>query len=226
MSGRCSPTKALELLRPAFEPMDAAAELTRAVHKNRCRVYCDGVLVKPHIAAITRVVPKLADDGRWTADIESTGPGLGWARGLNWELEIDEVMALKPQPELERPWPTVTGSVNWSPPAMLAQREQAPTPEPEPEPEPPSSEIDRILDDLPRRPVGRLPQHNWRAIDAEIARRCIDPKTKRVRIPKSERRLARDMLNWCQRNYGKEPAESDMRASVGAVCEALRPLQK
>src|SRR5262249_60535496 len=44
-------------------------------------------------------MPTLEPDGRWIADIESTGPGLGWARGLPWELEIDEVMALRPQPD-------------------------------------------------------------------------------------------------------------------------------
>ena len=100
MSGRCSPAKALALLGPDFSPMAAADEMTQAIQTNSSfRLWCDGVLIKPHIAAIAKVVPKLEPDGRWISDIESTGPGLGWARGLPWELEIDEVMALRPQPD-------------------------------------------------------------------------------------------------------------------------------
>jgi hypothetical protein len=131
MSGRCSPTDALNLLRAAFEPKAAAARLTQAIRNDDSfPLYCDGVLVKSHIAATAQVVPKLADDRHWTADIESTGQGLGWARGLNWEFEIDKVKALLPRAETERPWPTVSGSVNWTPPAILASpqpdtREQA-----------------------------------------------------------------------------------------------------
>jgi hypothetical protein len=100
MSGRCSPTNALALLGPDFSPMAAADEMTQAIQTNSSfRLWCDGVLIKPHIAAIAKVMPTLEPDGRWIADIESTGPGLGWARGLPWELEIDEVMALRPQPD-------------------------------------------------------------------------------------------------------------------------------
>ena len=100
MSGRCSPAKALALLGPDFSPMAAADEMMQAIRTNSSfRLWCDGVLIKPHIAVSAKVVPTLEADGRWTADIESTGPGLGWARGLPWELEIDDVMALRPQPD-------------------------------------------------------------------------------------------------------------------------------
>jgi len=100
-SGRCSPTKALELLAPDFTPMEVAAKITQAIHEDDdFPLYCDGEIVKAHVHAIAKVVPKLEEDGRWTADIESTGPGLGWARGAyNWELEVDAVLALKPQPD-------------------------------------------------------------------------------------------------------------------------------
>src|SRR5262249_51707855 len=100
MSGRCSPTEALALLGPDFSPMAAADEMMQAIRTNSSfRLWCDGVLIKPHIAVIAKVVPTLEPEGRWTADIESTGPGLGWARGLPWELQIDDVMALRPQPD-------------------------------------------------------------------------------------------------------------------------------
>src|SRR5262249_49296108 len=62
-------------------------------------LYCDGVLIKSHMAALTQVVPTLEDDGHWTADIVNIGPRLGWAPGRNWELDVDKVKALRPQPE-------------------------------------------------------------------------------------------------------------------------------
>jgi hypothetical protein len=77
----------------------------------------------------------------------------------------------------------------------------------------------------PQRRVGALVKHQWQAIDAEIARRCIDPKTGRVKVPKSERKLAEAMLDWCQDTYGREPAESEMRDAVKAVGAALRAAQ-
>jgi outer membrane biosynthesis protein TonB len=59
------------------------------------------------------------------------------AAPYQWELEIDEVKALLPQPELEKPWPTVSGSVNWTPPAILTPA----TPPPEPEPQPKAKKV-------------------------------------------------------------------------------------
>jgi hypothetical protein len=224
MSGRCSTTQALNLLIPAFAPIAAADELTRAIHGGLCWPICNGVKVKSHILGMLRVVARLENDGRWTACVKGSFPMGGVLPDQVWEFEIDEVKGLLPQPELERPWPTVSGSVNWSPPAILAPA--TPPPKPDPTPESPSSEIDRILEDLPRRPVGRLPKHDWQAIHAEIARRCIDPEAGRVKLPKSERRLAKAMLDWCRDKYNKEPAESEMREAVQTICAALRPLQK
>jgi hypothetical protein len=76
---RISPTEALNPLRREFSAMEAAARLTSAVHNNSCRLWCDGNLIKPHIAVTLLVVPRLADDGRWTADIVSATrePGRG-----------------------------------------------------------------------------------------------------------------------------------------------------
>ena len=98
MSGRCTLAKARELLAPDFTSMEAAVKVTQAIHEHdRFPLYCNGEVVKPHIRAIANVVPKAEEDD-W--DIESTGPGLGWARGAyNWELEDDAVLALKPQPD-------------------------------------------------------------------------------------------------------------------------------
>jgi hypothetical protein len=74
----------------------------------------------------------------------------------------------------------------------------------------------------PERRRGPILKHEWHAIDGEIARRCINPKTGLLEIPENERKLARDMLDWCQEKYEKEPAESEMREAVKAICAALR----
>jgi hypothetical protein len=74
----------------------------------------------------------------------------------------------------------------------------------------------------PERGRGRILKYDWLAIAGEIARRCIDPKTRLLKIPKSERRLAKAMLEWCQEKHQKEPAHSQMREAVKIVCAALR----
>jgi hypothetical protein len=260
-SERCSPTDALNLLIPAFEPMKAADRLEHAVHEG-ARLYCDGQIVPARFRKRLMVVATGEPDGRWTADIVSA-VGEAWdqpayedvttkeiVEGVEvfgeivfkevvrtimtkppyrWEFEVDQVKVLLPQAELEKPWPTVSGNVNWTPLAILAPAtpppEPDPTPETESESEPPS-EIDRIVE-APPRPRGGAPlKYQWHDINAEIARRCHDPKTGRVKLPKSERKLAKDMLDWCQTTYGEEPAESVMREAVRAMCARLRSLQK
>jgi hypothetical protein len=75
---------------------------------------------------------------------------------------------------------------------------------------------------LARRRPGPVTTHEWHAIDGEIARRCIDPKTGRLKVPKNESKLARDVADWCQNQYGQEPADSALREAVRQVCAALR----
>jgi hypothetical protein len=222
--GKISIDEAFHKLLPRLGP-DGTVELMNAALRDpkRAKLWCNGKKVDPGFFRTHLVVrARLKAKRRWTAEIEATRALEKPVGSYTWKVDSKQIEAL-PQPELERPWPTVSGSVNWSP-QILAPA--TPPPEPDPTPEPPSSEIDRILEDLPRRPVGRPRKHDWQAIHAEIARRCIDPKTGRVKVPKSDRKLARDMLNWCQDNNKKEPAESEMRDAVRAVCTALRPLQK
>jgi hypothetical protein len=87
----------------------------------------------------------------------------------------------------------------------------------------------------PPRPVGTQPPprrrgpattKDWHSIDGEIARRCIDPKTGRVRVPKNESALARDVLQWLEDQGLGQPADSEMREAVRRVCAALRTVQK
>jgi hypothetical protein len=96
-SGRCSPTEALNLLRPAFEPKDAADELTQAIHR-RMPIIGNGIVIKSHIAPRLMVVAHEAD-GRWTARIEGTFAVGGVKPTDVWEFEIDKVKALLPQPD-------------------------------------------------------------------------------------------------------------------------------
>jgi hypothetical protein len=78
----------------------------------------------------------------------------------------------------------------------------------------------------PPRRRGPVVTHDWFAICGEIARRCIDRRSGRVRVPNNESALAADVLAWCLDEHDKEPAESEMREAVKRVCAALRSLQK
>ena len=187
---RCSPTEALELLmRGGLSAPAAAKRLTDAIHDpDICRLWCDCKLVKPHFAVRLMVEPRYdEDEGRWMARIVSAvgeawekpdKPVYKWgtkdeleAAPYDWKLDVDEVKALLSQPELERPWPTLSGSVNWTPPAILAPKREAeprnlkrrkrrrkPKPSesekakpPEPPPQPPTTTSDHGIEDKPRR---------------------------------------------------------------------------
>jgi len=96
--GRCSPTEALKLLRPPFEPTDAAVKLTEAMHRDICPVICNGVVIKPDIARRLMVVAKKAH-GRWTACIVGNFAMGGVKPKDVWKFEIDKVKTLLPQPD-------------------------------------------------------------------------------------------------------------------------------
>jgi len=221
---RISIDEAFRELRPALGPNGAIDEMNKAMQRydKRVRLFCNRRVVDPDFIRDHLIVKGPGSRShpdrppRQTAEIVATRALDKPIEKYIWKMDSDEIAALLPMPELAKPWPTVSGSVNWTPPAILA-----------PATPPLSSEIDRILDDLPQRSVGgRPPKHKWRDIYAEIARRCIDPQTGRLQIPESERKLAQDMLDWCGIKYGKEPAESEMRDAVNTLCAALRPLQK
>jgi len=56
--------------------------------------------------------------------------------------------------------------------------------------------------------------HDWFGICAEIARRCIDPRSGRVTVPKRENKLAEEVCKWCEEQGWEEPAVSEMREAV------------
>jgi hypothetical protein len=78
----------------------------------------------------------------------------------------------------------------------------------------------------PERRRGPVTTHDWHSIDGEIARRCIDPKTGCVAVPKKENALVGDMRTWCKEKGWAAPAISEMSEAVRRVCAALRTVQK
>jgi hypothetical protein len=93
VSGRCTPTEALKLLRRGgFSPRAAARELTTGIHDpDVCRLWADSVLVPVNFVDRLKVVVRL-EDGRWTADIVSA-VNEAWDRPVYkqiFELEIVE----------------------------------------------------------------------------------------------------------------------------------------
>jgi hypothetical protein len=85
----------------------------------------------------------------------------------------------------------------------------------------PERRADNPLDPPPRR-RGRLTTHDWHSIDGEIARRCINQKTRRLEVPKNENKLAEDILNWLSERGIDPPVPSEMREAVKRICAALR----
>jgi hypothetical protein len=78
----------------------------------------------------------------------------------------------------------------------------------------------------PERRRGPATTHDWHTIDGEIARRCINPTTGRVAVPKKEHALASEMRTWCKDQGWAEPAISEMSEAVRRICAALRTVQK
>jgi hypothetical protein len=86
----------------------------------------------------------------------------------------------------------------------------------------------RQSDDVrpPERRRGPVTTHDWHSIDGEIARRCIDPKTGHVEVPKKENALVAEMRKWCEEQGWAAPATSEMSEAVRRICAALRKAQK
>jgi hypothetical protein len=117
---RCPPDEALNILRPASKDVVAAADkLTQATHAG-LNLYVNGQKVHVGFLPHVLVVGECRPDGEWTGRMTSTVKIGGIGPSDQCEFEVDQVKALLPQPELEKPWPTISGGVNWTPPAMLA----------------------------------------------------------------------------------------------------------
>jgi hypothetical protein len=91
-NARISPEEALRKLN--ILPIKAASALTRAIHENDCRIYCNGSPVAAHMLPDIRIVAVLESDGRWTAaatSISNQWPG----HIFHWELDQADVEKLR-----------------------------------------------------------------------------------------------------------------------------------
>jgi hypothetical protein len=97
-NAKISPEEALRLLDKP--PVKAAGAITKAVHDNDCRIYCNGSTVAAHILPDIRLAAVLENDGRWTAVVQSISnqwPG----HIFRWELIRTEVEALRTAPQMD-----------------------------------------------------------------------------------------------------------------------------
>jgi hypothetical protein len=82
--------------------------------------------------------------------------------------------------------------------------------------------VNSLLKSESGRKRGRKPKFDWPTIEREIARRCIDKKTKQVKVPDNESKLTEAMLDWCAEKYDEFPGVTAMQATVKRVCAMLR----
>jgi hypothetical protein len=73
----------------------------------------------------------------------------------------------------------------------------------------------------PKGRPGRPTKYDWHTICGEIAARCIDPKTQRLKIPKNQSKLAAEVL-LSYKNGG--PSMTEMQEAVRLVLAVLRRL--
>jgi len=86
------------------------------------------------------------------------------------------------------------------------------------------SPTDAMQPPLQRR--GPVLTHDWFSICGEIARRCIDPKTGHVQVPKKGSSFVADMRNWCVAQGWAAPARSEMSEAVRRICAAMMRAEK
>jgi hypothetical protein len=207
---RVSITAAIRWLMSGGHSLHVARKrLDGWVHDNSVRIYRDGELIDPdeleeggwHVRC------KLAADGRAICNMLSNAPQR--VQIVEQYEDDDGTPMVRIVPLTQPVWEVETSELErLGRKDLEAPGKQADNPQPLPD----------------RR--GRPPEHAWHDIDGEIARRCINPKTGRVEVPKVEAKLVDAMLTWCQQKYDKAPVSSEMAEAVRRICAALRTLQK
>jgi hypothetical protein len=196
------------LLSEGYPPPRARRLLDEAVHDNTVRLYRDGEIVDSTELqdGEWRVRCEQAADTRWTCTMASNAPQRVQISEFYEHEDGASMVRIVPPPQSL--WEVKTSEVE-----KLGKQTDNPQ----------SPDVGSNPQSLPDR-RGRPRKYDWHAIHAEIATRCIDPKTGRVRV--REAGLVGDILAWCQEKFGKEPPRSDLAEAVRQVCAARRTLQK
>ena len=82
--------------------------------------------------------------------------------------------------------------------------------------------VNSLLKSKSGRKRGRKPKFDWPTIEREIAQRCINKRTKVVKVPDNETKLAKDVLDWAATKFVDAPEDRAMRAAVKRICDLLR----
>jgi hypothetical protein len=195
----------------------AACELLEAwIRNNDLRLYRNGSVVDPTELRDGGfyVRPRQAADARWTCTMATNAPQRMRVDRFYEDEDGTQRVVIVPPPESL--WEVERSEVE-----ALGEQSLPAIPN--------ADQATEMADDqrLPDR-RGRLLKYDWHAICGEIARRCINPKTGHVEVPKVESKLIDAMLLWCQERWPKrkEPPRSEMAEAVKRVCAALRTAQK
>src|SRR5262249_27938195 len=135
----------------------------RGVHDNSCRLYCNGKMIPSNIAPRLMVVVQFENDGSWVARIENVAYAAGGGQPTNiWEVEIHEVMELRPTTEAAQAASTTTDH---------QRRRKPPGPQPTDDwPEKVKAELLRIALTDPK----ALRKPNYDALNRQIRKRFGD----------------------------------------------------
>ena len=69
----------------------------------------------------------------------------------------------------------------------------------------------------PKNKGGRPREYDWDAFMIEIIRVANSPDG----LPDTQAELIRDMLQWCENNWGKQPADSYVRSKISLIYNGL-----
>ena len=86
-----------------------------------------------------------------------------------------------------------------------------------------SKELPEPESDLPAKSKGGRPrEYDWDALTIEIIRIANSPDG----LPDTQAELVEQVLQWCENTWGKQPAESSVKARVSRIFNDLGLGQK
>jgi len=196
---RCSPTDALNLWRPAFKDVVAAADkLTQATHAG-LNLYVNSKKVHAAFLPHVLVVGECQPDEEWTARVTSTVKVGGISPSDQCEFEVDQVKAAAAAAEAATAEAaTARADLEQARAALQAATEQMEKAEAR-------AQAAEAHVEPPRRRPGRKPAHpDWRLEAAAFTHRFF---RKEKRMPS-----AGEVAEHLQTKYdGWEPDETDIR---------------